>query len=175
MAFQVKNIYYSLLEDTVGLNCLKSIWSEFLKYNGAVLKKSSNCVAWRFHLSKQSFWCQMSNFKWPIFYLKGIFFRYDISAIKIKVKETHKSYFEFLIRLIGIIGGIYATSLMFHSSYESAKEFLCANMCAAGPAVSTRALDTQATSKLCDLKNPLLEVDNNNFSIPFLHNNTAWF
>jgi hypothetical protein len=102
--------------------------------------------------------------------VKGIFFKYDISSIKIKVKQTHKSYMEFLIRLIGIIGGIYATSLMFNSSFEAVKEFLCANMCSAGAAKTARTSTTQTSGPTPQsIKNPLLEVGES-FSIPILQN-----
>ncbi len=77
---------------------------------------------------------------------------------------------EFLIRLIGIIGGIFATSLMFNSSYESVKEFMCANMCTTSVTSKATRTDQPQTPNpkgLSDNKNPLLEVDNN-FSIEFL-------
>lgn len=56
--------------------------------------------------------------------LSGIFFKYDISSLKIIIHETHKSYFELLIRLIGIIGGIFSTSLMLNSTYRAFEEFV---------------------------------------------------
>ena len=61
----------------------------------------------------------------------GIFFKYDISALKIQIQETHKSYLELLIRIIGIIGGIFATTMLFNSTFESASEFVCAYLCIA--------------------------------------------
>ena len=36
---------------------------------------------------------------------------------------------EFLIRIVGIIGGIFATTMLFHSTFESASEFICAYLC----------------------------------------------
>jgi len=44
--------------------------------------------------------------------LPGIFVKYDLSSIRVHVKELHKPYWEFLVRLCGIIGGIFATSGM---------------------------------------------------------------
>lgn len=61
--------------------------------------------------------------------LPGIFFKYDISSLKIQIKETHKSYLEFLIRIIGIVGGVFATTMLFNSAFESATEFICAYLC----------------------------------------------
>lgn len=58
----------------------------------------------------------------------GIFFKYDISPIKVKVDLVKKSFLtELIIPLIGIIGGIFATSLMFNATYQSFKDFYCSN------------------------------------------------
>jgi len=40
----------------------------------------------------------------------GIFVKYDLFAIKIAVREVHHPYSQFLIRLCGIIGGIFVVS-----------------------------------------------------------------
>ncbi|XP_071955423.1 endoplasmic reticulum-Golgi intermediate compartment protein 2-like [Antedon mediterranea] len=45
----------------------------------------------------------------------GIFFKYELSSIKVKVTEVHEPYSQFLVRLCGIVGGIFATSGMLHS------------------------------------------------------------
>ena len=47
--------------------------------------------------------------------IPGIFIRYEISPLKITVKEVRRSYFMLLIELAGICGGVYATSGMIHS------------------------------------------------------------
>ena len=44
----------------------------------------------------------------------GIFFKYDMSAISVKVHEERQPFWQFLIRLCGIIGGVFATSGMLH-------------------------------------------------------------
>ena len=44
----------------------------------------------------------------------GIFFKYDLSAISVKIHEERKPLWQFLIRLCGIIGGVFATSGMLH-------------------------------------------------------------
>jgi len=54
----------------------------------------------------------------------GIYFKYDISPIKVKVTSKEKAYIELLIPLIGLIGGIFATSAMLNSLFESAKDYL---------------------------------------------------
>ena len=48
----------------------------------------------------------------------GIFFKYDMSPIKVKVELVRKSIFELIISLIGIIGGIFSTSIMVNSLFQ---------------------------------------------------------
>jgi hypothetical protein len=40
----------------------------------------------------------------------GIFVKYDLNALKIRVIESHRPFSQFLIRLCGIVGGIFAVS-----------------------------------------------------------------
>ena len=42
--------------------------------------------------------------------MPGIYFKYDIDAICVKVVEQYVPFWMFLIRLCGIVGGIYAIS-----------------------------------------------------------------
>eukprot|EP01134_Creolimax_fragrantissima_P003167 CFRG3167T1 len=44
----------------------------------------------------------------------GIFFTFDINPVKMHVKESQHSLLSVTIRLIGLIGGIFATSDMIH-------------------------------------------------------------
>ncbi|KAL5006854.1 hypothetical protein ScPMuIL_015660 [Solemya velum] len=44
----------------------------------------------------------------------GIFVKYDLNALKIRVTEEHPSYWQFLVRLCGIVGGVFAVSGMLH-------------------------------------------------------------
>jgi hypothetical protein len=53
----------------------------------------------------------------------GIFFKYDITPIKVKVDIKRKSIFELLVPLIGIVGGIFATSTMINALYQSWIDF----------------------------------------------------
>ena len=52
----------------------------------------------------------------------GILFKYDISPLKVKVKYDTMSFLELIISLIGIIGGIFATSTMLNSFFQSFKK-----------------------------------------------------
>lgn len=47
--------------------------------------------------------------------ISGIFFKYDMSSIMVRVESCHRSFWGFLVRLCGIVGGIFATSGMLHS------------------------------------------------------------
>ena len=47
--------------------------------------------------------------------MAGIFFKYDMSPLMVEVQETRRSLWQFLIRLCGIVGGIFATSGMLNS------------------------------------------------------------
>ena len=44
--------------------------------------------------------------------MAGIFFKYDMSPLMVEVEETRRPFWQFLIRLSGIVGGIFATSGM---------------------------------------------------------------
>lgn len=54
----------------------------------------------------------------------GIYFKYDISPVKVKVALEKKRYLDLFIPLIGLVGGIFATSTMLNSLYQSAKEYI---------------------------------------------------
>lgn len=47
--------------------------------------------------------------------ISGIFFKYDMSSIMVRVESRHRSFWGFLVRLCGIVGGMFATSGMLHS------------------------------------------------------------
>lgn len=46
--------------------------------------------------------------------VSGVFFKYELSPIMVRITEHHKPYWQLLVRLCGIIGGIFATSGMLH-------------------------------------------------------------
>lgn len=54
----------------------------------------------------------------------GIFFKYDFNAVCVKVMEQRKDFGQFLIRLCGIIGGVFATSGMLHSCIGHLADFI---------------------------------------------------
>ena len=49
----------------------------------------------------------------------GIFFKYDVSALKVEVLESHESVIGFLTRLCGIIGGVFTCSGMWRFCQDS--------------------------------------------------------
>ena len=52
----------------------------------------------------------------------GIFFKYDLTAMSVEIEETRRSFLQFLVRLCGIVGGIFATSGMIHALIGSLTE-----------------------------------------------------
>jgi len=40
----------------------------------------------------------------------GIFMKYDLSSLRVHIRESHQPFWQFIVRLCGIIGGIFATS-----------------------------------------------------------------
>uniref|UniRef100_A0A3Q1AZW0 Endoplasmic reticulum-Golgi intermediate compartment protein n=1 Tax=Amphiprion ocellaris TaxID=80972 RepID=A0A3Q1AZW0_AMPOC len=57
--------------------------------------------------------------------VSGIFMKYDISSLMVKVTETHMPLWQFLIRLCGIIGGIFSTTGMIHSLVGFLVDVIC--------------------------------------------------
>jgi len=55
----------------------------------------------------------------------GIFMKYDLTPLMIRVREVHRPYWQFLIRLCGIIGGVFCVSGMFHSLFRFIVDFIC--------------------------------------------------
>lgn len=55
----------------------------------------------------------------------GIFVKYDLTALKIKVMEQHKPYWQFLVRLCGIIGGVFVVSGLLHDGVGLIVDILC--------------------------------------------------
>ena len=47
-------------------------------------------------------------------FVLGIFFKYDMSSIMVRVESRRRSFMGFLVRLCGIVGGIFATSGKHH-------------------------------------------------------------
>ncbi|XP_074532929.1 endoplasmic reticulum-Golgi intermediate compartment protein 2-like [Halichoeres trimaculatus] len=55
----------------------------------------------------------------------GIFMKYDISSLMVKVTEQHMPFWKFLVRLCGIIGGIFSTTGMLHSVLGFLVDVIC--------------------------------------------------
>ena len=50
-----------------------------------------------------------SSFLWvPVF--TGIFFKYDLSPVKVHIVEGYNPFLGLLVKLCGIVGGMFATS-----------------------------------------------------------------
>ena len=47
--------------------------------------------------------------------MAGIFFKYDMSPLMVEVEEVRRPFWQFLVRLSGIVGGIFATSGMLNA------------------------------------------------------------
>ena len=60
---------------------------------------------WKESISKTSLFF----FHFVVWFL-GIFFKYDLSSIMVRVENRRRSFWGFLVRLCGIVGGIFATS-----------------------------------------------------------------
>ncbi|XP_069133308.1 LOW QUALITY PROTEIN: endoplasmic reticulum-Golgi intermediate compartment protein 2-like [Argopecten irradians] len=55
----------------------------------------------------------------------GIFVKYDLNSLKIRVSEVHRPFGQFLIRLVGIVGGIFSVSGIMHSLGGILTDFIC--------------------------------------------------
>ncbi|KAM8750666.1 endoplasmic reticulum-Golgi intermediate compartment protein 2-like [Acanthopagrus schlegelii] len=57
--------------------------------------------------------------------VSGIFMKYDISSLMVKVTEQHMPLWQFLVRLCGIIGGIFSTTGMLHGIVGFLVDVIC--------------------------------------------------
>ncbi|XP_041852783.1 endoplasmic reticulum-Golgi intermediate compartment protein 2-like [Melanotaenia boesemani] len=57
--------------------------------------------------------------------VSGIFMKYDISSLMVKVTEQHMPLWQFLVRLCGIIGGIFSTTGMIHGMVGFLVDIVC--------------------------------------------------
>ncbi|XP_071831009.1 endoplasmic reticulum-Golgi intermediate compartment protein 2-like isoform X2 [Apostichopus japonicus] len=60
--------------------------------------------------------------------ITGIFFKYELASLVISIDEYHDPYWQLLIRLCGIIGGVFATSGLFHLCLSSLYEIICCRL-----------------------------------------------
>jgi len=49
----------------------------------------------------------------------GISFKYEISPLKVKVDNAGMTFWELIVSLIGIVGGVFATSIMLNSLFQT--------------------------------------------------------
>jgi len=54
----------------------------------------------------------------------GIFMKYDFASFKVEVKEEAVAWYTLIIRICGIVGGVFATSTMLTSYGDSARHLL---------------------------------------------------
>ncbi|XP_058842224.1 endoplasmic reticulum-Golgi intermediate compartment protein 2-like [Acipenser ruthenus] len=57
--------------------------------------------------------------------VSGIFMKYDISSLMVTVTEQHMPFWQFLVRLCGIIGGIFSTTGMVHGLVGFLVDIVC--------------------------------------------------
>uniref|UniRef100_A0A672G3V7 Endoplasmic reticulum-Golgi intermediate compartment protein n=1 Tax=Salarias fasciatus TaxID=181472 RepID=A0A672G3V7_SALFA len=57
--------------------------------------------------------------------VSGIFIKYDTSSLMVTVSEQHMPLWKFLVRLCGIVGGIFSTTGMLHSLVGFCFELIC--------------------------------------------------
>lgn len=55
----------------------------------------------------------------------GIFVKYDLYSLKVRVTEEHLPYWQFLVRMCGIIGGIFSVSGMLNSMLGFLTDIIC--------------------------------------------------
>lgn len=55
----------------------------------------------------------------------GIFVKYDVFAFKIRVREEFRPFWQFLVRLCGIAGGVFVVSGLLHDSVGIIVDILC--------------------------------------------------
>uniref|UniRef100_U3ETB7 Endoplasmic reticulum-Golgi intermediate compartment protein n=1 Tax=Micrurus fulvius TaxID=8637 RepID=U3ETB7_MICFL len=57
--------------------------------------------------------------------VSGIFMKYDISSLMVTVTEEHMPFWQFIVRLCGIVGGIFSTTGILHSIGGFIVEIIC--------------------------------------------------
>ncbi|KAK7869111.1 hypothetical protein R5R35_006582 [Gryllus longicercus] len=88
--------------------------------------------------------------------IPGIFFKYDVSALKVRVSQQRDSFGQFLVRLCASVGGLYVTSGLINSLIQVIIDLLTCrsfwktnekanNASAATPVVVTSVIDPLLT------------------------------
>ncbi|KAK3799895.1 hypothetical protein RRG08_044656 [Elysia crispata] len=55
----------------------------------------------------------------------GIFVKYDLSSLMIRIKEVHRPFWQFVVRMCGIVGGIFSVSGMLNALVGFLADFVC--------------------------------------------------
>ncbi|XP_041368736.1 endoplasmic reticulum-Golgi intermediate compartment protein 2-like [Gigantopelta aegis] len=58
----------------------------------------------------------------------GIFVKYDLSSLKIRIREDRKPIWQFLVRLCGIIGGVFSVSGMLQGLFGFLVDVVCCRL-----------------------------------------------
>lgn len=93
--------------------------------------------------------------------MPGIYFKYDMSPIKVTVTQDREPLWQFLVRLCAIAGGIFATSGILNSFVETAVDWVCCRkmprepVCASIPQPDLTALSSGQQSEF-GTEEPLL-------------------
>jgi len=58
----------------------------------------------------------------------GIYFKYDLSALKVEVTKDREGFFQFLVRLCASVGGLVATSTIVCGLVKNCVEFICCGL-----------------------------------------------
>lgn len=74
-----------------------------------------------FLLSQQTYQYSVKDYQRPINHdsgshgIPGIFFKYDMSSLKVKVIQQRGSLVQFIVKLCATVGGVYVTSGLLNS------------------------------------------------------------
>lgn len=90
--------------------------------------------------------------------VSGIFMKYDISSLMIRVTEQHMPLWQFLVRLCGIIGGIFSTTGMLHGMVGFMFDVVC---CRFQMGIYRNTKDSSVTDQENSEASPLMEAHNN--------------
>uniref|UniRef100_A0A674A9W0 Endoplasmic reticulum-Golgi intermediate compartment protein n=1 Tax=Salmo trutta TaxID=8032 RepID=A0A674A9W0_SALTR len=82
-------------------------------------------VPTKLHTSKMSAEIQRGNHAAGSHGVSGIFRKYDTSSLMVTVSEQHMPLWQYLVRLCGIIGGIFSTTGMIHGFVGFCFDIVC--------------------------------------------------
>ncbi|RUS73391.1 hypothetical protein EGW08_018851 [Elysia chlorotica] len=58
----------------------------------------------------------------------GIFVKYDLSSLMIRIREVHRPFWQFFVRMCGIVGGIFSVSGMLNGLMGFLADFVCCRL-----------------------------------------------